>query len=263
MPRAPADPAVDLLGTFAQEEAADRRRLRRALWVAIVAHVLLLAAPRPEPRTVPVGARRAVAVFELRTARFAPPQPPPPDPVVEEEPPELPPEPAEEAELGAPAPPPVEVLFEAGELSRLVPPRPVAVAVPPTPPGPAAAGGEVRLLLRLDEEGSVLDARRLAGDPALAEAAAWAARRWTFLPATLDGQPIPVVVEVAVRFAPGPGAAPPPPPGPATGRPSPDPTPGRPHPRSAPTASATDPRPSRSSRATRPRLSARTSVGPR
>jgi periplasmic protein TonB len=200
--------------TFAERAAAqadDRRRRRRALAAAVVLHLLVLMAPRPRPDPGPPVDPGDPRLFLLTDVRFAPPEPP--EPVV----PELDAEvedaaPGEEiveeaAPPGPPPPPAVEVLFPEGDLSRLTPPRPLDAAPPEAP----AEGGEVHLYLQLDENGQVYGVRGASGDAALLAAAERAAKGWVFLPATLDGQPIPVVVEVVVRFPRSRAAAAPPP----------------------------------------------------
>lgn len=198
-----------------REEGTDRRRRRRALAAAVVVHLLILLAPRPRLDSGPPAEPGDPRLFLLTDTRFAPPEPPAPvvpEPEAIEEPP--PEEEAEEsAPPGPPPPPAVEVLFPEGDLSRLTPPRPLDAAPPPAPPEAPAEGGEVRLYLQLDERGQVYGVRPAGGDAALLAAAAAAAKGWVFLPATLDGQPIPVVVEVVVRFPRSRAAASPPPAG--------------------------------------------------
>jgi periplasmic protein TonB len=206
------------LAERAAAQAGDRRRRRRALAAAVVVHLLILMAPRPRPDAGPPVDPGDPRLFLLTDVRFAPPEPPEPvvpelDPEAEDAPPEE--EIVEEAAPPGPPPPPaVEVLFPEGDLSRLTPPRPLDAAPPPAPPEAPAEGGEVHLYLQLDENGQVYGVRGASGDAALLAAAAQAAKGWVFLPATLDGQPIPVVVEVVVRFPRrAPPAAPPPPAG--------------------------------------------------
>lgn len=201
-----------LLAARAAEQAAERRLRRRAWIAAAVVHLLVLAAPRPRPDPGPPGDPGDPRLFLLTEVRFAPPEPPAPVvPAVADEV-EAEPEEEEPATPGPPPPPPVEVLFPEGDLSRLTPPRPLSAVPPPPPEDAPAEGGEVHLYLQLDELGRVYGVRTARGDAALLAAAAEAARGWVFLPATLDGQPIPVVVEVVVRFPRRPPPAAPPPP---------------------------------------------------
>lgn len=192
-----------VLAERASAEAGDRRRWRRALAGAAVAHLAVLAVPLPEGEVAAPGMEVETRVYELSEVRFAPPEPAPvaPEPApVPVEPPPTEDEPA--APPGPPPPPRIEVLFPEGELSRLAPPRPLQAVPPPPPPDAPPEGGEARLYLQLDERGRVLSVRAAGGPEPLLAAAQSAAATWVFLPATLDAQPIPVVVEVVVRFPP-------------------------------------------------------------
>lgn len=204
-----------LFAARAAEQAAERRLRRRAVAAALAIHLLVLLAPRPRSEPGPSADPGDPRLFLLSEVRFAPPEPPEPVvPELAEEAEEAPVEEEVEEEAAPPGPPPppaIEVLFPEGDLSRLTPPRPLAAAPPPAPPDAPAEGGEVHLYLQLDERGQVYGVRAAGGDAALLAAAAAAARSWVFIPATLDGQAIPVVVEVVVRF-PRPRAADTPPP---------------------------------------------------
>lgn len=77
------------------------------------------------------------------------------------------------------------------------PPRPLKQVLPKVfalPPGAADAAGEVRVVVRVDESGQVIDARILEGrnrvGSMLASAALTAARQWIFEPASLRGKHI-------------------------------------------------------------------------
>lgn len=212
-PEAAAAPSPpDLVADRLRESRADRARWRAALAAAAALHLLVLLAPRPDlaaDRPPPGAGPRAL---ELRTFRFAPPQPPPepvpPEPEVEE------PDPDEEAPgpPGPPARPTVEILFAESELSRLVAPKPVELRPPAIPEEARTAGrgGAVILVVYLDAAGEIAGLRALEGPGDLAAAALEAARGWRFLPGTLDGNPIPVAIEVRVVFPgrPEPGAEP-------------------------------------------------------
>jgi protein TonB len=65
-----------------------------------------------------------------------------------------------------------------------------------------AAQGRVvlRILVRLDGSVARAEVAESAGIPVLDDAAVQAARRWLFVPATRDGQPIEAWAFVAVRF---------------------------------------------------------------
>jgi TonB family protein len=76
------------------------------------------------------------------------------------------------------------------------PPRPLKQVLPKVaalPPGAADAAGEVRVVVRVDESGRVIDARILDGRKVgsmLASAALTAAKQWIFEPASLRGKNI-------------------------------------------------------------------------
>jgi protein TonB len=77
------------------------------------------------------------------------------------------------------------------------------VNVMPTYPPLARAAqvkGVVILEAVIDVSGSVTSARVLRGYPLLDQAALDAVQQWKFTPATLNGEPIPVVMTVTVQF---------------------------------------------------------------
>jgi hypothetical protein len=86
----------------------------------------------------------------------------------------------------------------------LVPPAVVEAAPLSWPPGEPPARHEVKLGLLLDQEGRVVDAIALSGEPAFAEAALEAVRQYRFSPATLDGEPLMVQLPYEVVFDPPP-----------------------------------------------------------
>jgi len=62
--------------------------------------------------------------------------------------------------------------------------------------------GVVILEAIIDEKGAVQQVKVLKGLPkGLSESAVETAKRWTFKPATLDGQPVPVYFNLTVRFS--------------------------------------------------------------
>ena len=61
--------------------------------------------------------------------------------------------------------------------------------------------GSVVVEMTVDKKGKVSSAEVLSGDPDLADAALEAARKWTFTPATLDGNPIQVKTRITFTFA--------------------------------------------------------------
>lgn len=102
---------------------------------------------------------------------------------------------ADDADRPAPAPAPAAT-------------DPLAVDTPP-PDYPlefacARAGGEVVLVLELDDKGVPADVRleRSSRRPALDAAAIAAVRTWRFQPATNRGVPVPTKIRVPVKFTP-------------------------------------------------------------
>jgi outer membrane biosynthesis protein TonB len=68
-------------------------------------------------------------------------------------------------------------------------PKPLKTPVPPYPIN-AIDDAVVAVELEIDPDGSVYDARVVAGIPPFSDVAVDAARRWTFSPAHSDGQPV-------------------------------------------------------------------------
>ena len=86
------------------------------------------------------------------------------------------------------------------------PPRPLKQVLPRVfalPPGAADAAGEVRVVVRVDESGQVIDARIVEGrrvGSMLANAALTAARQWIFEPASLRGKHIASEHTIVFQF---------------------------------------------------------------
>ena len=102
----------------------------------------------------------------------------------------------------------------------------------------ARVSGIVIVEATISKEGNVTDARVLRSIAGLDQAALTAVKQWKYLPTTVDGKPVPVVMTVSVNFTP-PGAeaptpAPMPPPAPPSVRtpqaPTPPPAPDAPKP---------------------------------
>jgi TonB family protein len=94
-------------------------------------------------------------------------------------------------------PPPKTNVADAQPAVTYNPPRPLKQVLPKVaalPPGAADAAGEVRVVVRVDETGRVVDARVMEGRNKvwwlLASAALTAAKQWTFEPASLRGKNI-------------------------------------------------------------------------
>lgn len=99
----------------------------------------------------------------------------------------------------APAPPAQPVRMHSGVDA----PRKLRDVLPAYPAAARAAGvhGVVILEVTISEHGMVTAARVLRSVPGLDQAALDAVTQWTFAPARLNGQAIPVVMTVTVNFA--------------------------------------------------------------
>lgn len=64
----------------------------------------------------------------------------------------------------------------------------------------ARVEGTVTLEVLVDERGLVADARVLKSIPLLDQSALEAARQWEFKPAMLNGEPVPVLIQLELNF---------------------------------------------------------------
>jgi protein TonB len=64
----------------------------------------------------------------------------------------------------------------------------------------ARVSGDVTLKVTIDEEGSVSGIELLEGHPLLSVEAVKAVAQWKYSPTFLNGEPVPVVATVTVRF---------------------------------------------------------------
>jgi TonB family protein len=67
----------------------------------------------------------------------------------------------------------------------------------------ARVSGIVILQVTVGVEGNVLEAQVLRGHPLLDQAALEAVRQWRYSPTMLNGEPVPVIATVSLRFNPG------------------------------------------------------------
>jgi TonB family protein len=90
-------------------------------------------------------------------------------------------------------------------------PQPSRLDVPRYSPEALAAGikGVVIADVVIDASGNVTDAKVVQSIPLLDEAALQAVRNWHFAPSVVNGQPVPVRMNVYVNFAPPPTPSPP------------------------------------------------------
>lgn len=214
------------------DEKAEKSSLRIAVLVALVLHILLFVAYIPDIGSTIhyVGTERQVYV--VQPVRFKPPPPqsqqqipkrperkkkiPIPDPTPDE------PEPIQLEEIDIP-----DADFDS-EIDEAfgIPQGPAAFGV--TGPGPFRVGGDVLppkkifapqphytedarqgrvqgvVLLEavIDVDGSVVNVKVLKGLPmGLTESAAETAKTWKFEPATRNGEPVAVYLNLTVRFS--------------------------------------------------------------
>jgi TonB family protein len=218
---------------YLEEERPEEKRWRnRAIIGAVIFHVLLFVVHIPASELEPRHIGSEKAVYVVKQVRFQPPPPaqaqelpkpkerkrkiPIPDPTPEE------PEPIRVAEIEAPEydPNAVDDIF---------------FGIPEAPPGAGIAGGPpmrlggdivppvkihypqpkyteegrlsriqgvVILEAIVDAEGDVHDVKILKGLPmGLAESAVDTAREWKFKPATLNGKPVPVYLNLTIHFS--------------------------------------------------------------
>lgn len=214
------------------ERNDDKRGLRLAIVLAVLAHLAFFALQVPAGRQTPLRVGTPKPVYAIKPVRFEPPPPraaeqlpqrkerkrivPIPDPTPEE------PEPIRVAEIEVPD---VDLIGD----SDLV------FGIPDAAPGPGISGraplrmsgditppvkvhapppryteegrqsriqGVVILEAVIDERGQVGDVKVLKGLPmGLSESAVETVRDWRYRPATLDGQPVPVFFNLTVRFS--------------------------------------------------------------
>lgn len=217
------------------DSGEDRRFVRVAVAVALLAHLVFFLVRLPELRAVEIGEQRQQKVFVVKQIRFTPPLPPAqqqipkqkkkvkkipiPDPTPDD------PEPLLVEELEVPE-------VDALEIGENV------FGIPDGPPGPAIAGlgasgpyrpggdvtppvkifdlsptyteegrqnrvqGVVILETIVDSNGDVARVKVLKGLPlGLTESAVTTARQWKYRPATRFGEPVAVVMNVTVRFS--------------------------------------------------------------
>lgn len=219
----------------AQESAGERTRVRTALLVTALIHVVAFALRFPHAVVEAEPLEPEHTVFVIRNVRLRPPEPvaplpPPPAPV------ERPPEPVHTVPVPAPPDAPEEPAEPAPPLP-LPSPGPVVVVAPPAPPAPPVVErpdepvpfdpasierprrvvaplppytelarhmrveGFVVLEAVIDTEGRVRDVRVVRPLPGgLDRSAVETIRTWRFEPARRDGRPIAVLYNLTVNF---------------------------------------------------------------
>jgi len=219
--------SADLQTTFALEYNEDKKVMRIALAVAIVAHIVLLVVSFPSWHDNEVVEAKKPKIYVVQQVRFKPPPPkkqqeipkpkakkvPIPDPTPDEpEPIRLPDEIEPQVDL-----PDNDVVFEIPEGP---PPS-------PEPEGPIQVGGDVNppektfapqpqyteiarkarlqgvviVQAIIDKGGNVTNVKVLKGlGMGLDQAAVDAIKKWKFDPATLNGKPVAVYYNLTVNF---------------------------------------------------------------
>ncbi|HVS64206.1 MAG TPA: TonB family protein [Thermoanaerobaculia bacterium] len=217
----------DRLAPYLCAATGDDRLLRRAIAAAVLFHALLflIHLPGAQARTeIPPPERQ---VYVLRSDRFRPPEP--------DRRQELPELRTRRVPMPDPTPDAPEPLRAAEpEVFDLAAPEDVVLGVPQCAPEPAPDLAPVRLTAEMERpvklwapmpeyteiarrariqgpvvleavigvDGSVRDVEVLRALPmGLSEAAARAVARWRYRPATLDGQPLAVILTVTVDFS--------------------------------------------------------------
>jgi periplasmic protein TonB len=212
--------------TFAREYDQDRKKLRWAIGIAAVLHVILLAAPMISASRVQVTKAQKQKVYVVQQIRFRPPPPqqdqqqihvrtrkvPIPDPTPDEPEPirvveEVQPEidvPTDDTVFGIPEGPPsaepegpIMVGGEVKAPEKVSAPQPQYTEIARK----ARIQGVVIVQAIIDKQGNVTNVKVLKGLPmGLEEAAVDAIKQWKFKPATLNGRPVTVYYNLTVNF---------------------------------------------------------------
>lgn len=218
---------------YIEDERPEEKRWRYvAIIGAVLFHVFLFVVQIPASEIDPRHIGREQKVYVIQQVRFEPPKPAPakelpkpqekrrkipiPDPTPEEpepirevpiEAPDYDPTASDNVFWGIPDAPPGEGVI-GGPPMRLggdiVPPVKLVYPQPKyTEEGRLSrVQGVVILEAIVDAEGSVHDVKVLKGLPmGLAESAVDTAREWKFKPATLNGKPVPVYLNLTIHFS--------------------------------------------------------------
>ena len=203
----------------------DRKAFRWAVGLAVTVHLALLAVHLPRVEASPIFEEKSLHIRLVPPPRFRPPEPmrplevkqmvrkvPIPDPEPDA------PEPIRLADADVPPvfqvdPDVVLRIPEAPPSPRAHGPLEIAGSVKPpvkvfapAPGYPEMARkirrqGTVQLRAVIDRNGAVTQVQVVASLPyGLTEAAVEAVQQWRFRPATLDGEPVAVFLELLVRF---------------------------------------------------------------
>ena len=212
--------------TFALEYDEDRKKLRWAIAIAVVFHIVLLLAPIISVSQARLAKAQKPKVYVVQQIRFRPPPPqqeqqqihvrtrkvPIPDPTPDEPEPirvveEVQPEidvPTDDTVFGIPEGPPsaepegpIMVGGEVKAPEKVSAPQPQYTEIARK----ARIQGVVIVQAIIDKQGNVTNVKVLKGLPmGLEEAAVDAIKQWKFKPATLNGRPVTVYYNLTVNF---------------------------------------------------------------
>ena len=219
-----ASPTLLLLAA-ADEEAREGRVFRVAVAAAVVFHLLLALVPLPKVAAMDASELPKEHLVVVQTPRFKPPVIQPEQPISERRPFVVPvpnptpdkPEPIRPLQVVAldVEVPEIALVDELLPLPPIDDGRPIVIGgavirpVPIDAPQPiypeiarrAHIQGVVLLNTILDQTGRVTDVKVVKDLPfGLGEAAATAVERWRYRPATLNGNPVAVYLQVTVTF---------------------------------------------------------------
>ncbi len=226
-PSAASQP-VDSFATFAQEYDDDRKKLRWALGIAVVLHVVLFLIHLPEIVYSQAAKAEKPKVYVVQQLRFKPPPPQQQQELLKPRTKKIPiPDPTPDE------PEPIRVVEEVEQPDLDIPVDDSLIGIPEGPPpseepsGPIEVGGNVRAPEKItypqpayteiarkariqgvvivqaiiDKQGNVTNVKVLKGLPmGLEEAAVEAIKTWKFKPATLNGKPVAVYYNLTVNF---------------------------------------------------------------
>lgn len=228
---AQAAAATDLtagdLSTLAEEYESDRKRIRWALIIAAVLHLIIFLVKLPEMVQAVQTKAEKPKVYVVTMVRFRPPQVQQQEQKVQVRARKVPiPDPTPDE------PEPIRVVQEVEQPDLDIPADDTVYGIPEGPPAvddntPIVVGGDVKAPEKIfqtnpqyteiarkariqgvvivqaiiDKEGNVTNVKVLKGLPmGLEEAAVDAIKQWKFKPATLNGRPVTVYYNLTVNF---------------------------------------------------------------
>jgi protein TonB len=215
------------LSTLAEEYESDRKRIRWALIIAAVLHLIIFLVKLPEMVQAVQAKAEKPKVYVVTMVRFRPPQVQQQEQKVQVRARKVPiPDPTPDE------PEPIRVVQEVEQPDLDIPADDTVYGIPEGPPAvddnaPIVVGGDVKAPEKIsapppqyteiarkariqgvvivqaiiDKEGNVTNVKVLKGLPmGLEEAAVDAIKQWKFKPATLNGRPVTVYFNLTVNF---------------------------------------------------------------